>query len=166
MTARQMLASCQRELRGCIWDLRTRTLEERDLTEAILRSVRPHVETAKMSVRFGVPCPSLSEPLVHAILHIVRELASNAVRHGHATHVSIEGERRDGKILFTVSDNGSGFDPTGIPGAAEGHFGLLGIRERLRPFKGTLSIVRSAQGGMRIAVSMNDHTEKEERLKP
>ena len=33
-TASQMLASCRHELRGCLWDLRTRTFEERDLTDS------------------------------------------------------------------------------------------------------------------------------------
>lgn len=46
----------------------------------------------------------------------------------------------DGRLHFSVSDNGSGFDPKRHPGPHEGHFGLAGIRERLAGMEGELSM--------------------------
>ena len=50
------------------------------------------------------------ESTAHSILCIVRELAANAVRHGHATQIRIAGEEHDNQLSFSVRDNGCGFD--------------------------------------------------------
>ena len=50
-----MLTSCRSDLRRCLWDLRSRTFEEKDMTEAIERTLEPHSVDAKISVRFNVP---------------------------------------------------------------------------------------------------------------
>ena len=137
-TARNMLASCRQELNGCLWDLRSRTFEEKDMTEAVLRTLTPHVGSAKLTVRFNVPREHLSDATAHAVLRIVRELAVNAVKHGHAGNIKIAGEYHDDVISFSVLDDGRGFDPSAAPGPAQGHFGLQGVRERLNDFNGTI----------------------------
>ena len=104
---RQMLASCRHELKSCLWDLRSRTFEEKDRTEAIRRAIGPNAGGAKVDVRFNVPRDELSETTTHAILRIVRELVVNAVRHGKATEVKVAGECHNGTISFSVKDNGS-----------------------------------------------------------
>ena len=153
-TARRMLASCRQELRCCLWDLRSRTFAERDLTEAVRRTIAPHADGISAVVRFNVPCESLSEPTTHAILRIVRELVVNAIRHGHATQVRIAGERHGGTISFSVADNGDGFDPAAMPGPAEGHFGLVGIRERLNALGGSLAVESARGSGARFVITL------------
>ena len=57
-------------------------------------------------------------------------------------------------------DNGCGFDPETVPGIAEGHFGLLGIRERIDLLGGELS-VRSGNGnGTKISIRLKLPTEE------
>ena len=153
-TARQLLASCRRELQSCLWDLRSRTFEERDMTEAIERAVSPHTGSAKVSVRFNVPREQLLETTTHDILRIIRELVSNAVRHGHASSVRIAGEHHGDTVSFSVSDDGCGFDIRETPGPLQGHFGLQGIRERLKPYKGSIDIESAPGKGTRAAVRM------------
>ena len=137
-TARNMLASCRQELNGCLWDLRSRTFEEKDMTEAVQRTLTPHIGSANLSVRFNVPREKLSEGTAHAVLRIVRELGTNAAKHGHAKNIKIAGEFHDDAISFSVLDDGRGFDASAAPGPAQGHFGLQGIRERLNAFNGTM----------------------------
>ena len=156
LTARQMLASCRQELRCCLWDLRTRTFEEHDLTEAIRRTVEPHTADASVTVRFNVAREMLSEATVHAILKITRELVVNAIRHGHAKNIHIAGEYRDGLVRFSVRDNGCGFDPDAAPGARQGHFGLQGIRERTIERHGDIQIVSAPGKGTKITVSLKE----------
>ena len=108
------------------------------MTEAVLRTLTPHVGSAKLAVRFNVPREHLSEATAHAVLRIVRELAVNAVKHGHAGNIKIAGEYHDDVISFSVLDDGRGFDPSAAPGPAQGHFGLQGVRERLNDFNGTI----------------------------
>ena len=161
-TARQMLTSCRRELRCCLWDLRSRTFEEKDMTEAVRRTVAPHSGEAEISVRFNVPRQILSESTAHTVLQIVRELTVNAIRHGKASQIRIAGELRDDVIHFSVRDNGCGFNPESAPGPAQGHFGLLGIRERLSQSKGALEIQSAAGKGTKITVSLSAGEFKDE----
>jgi signal transduction histidine kinase len=49
-------------------------------------------------------------------------------------------------IALTVRDDGRGFTPGAQRGAAQGHFGLTGMWERIEPLNGTVQI-ESTQGG-------------------
>ena len=151
-TVRQMLASCRRELQGCLWDLRSRTFEEKDMTEAVMRTICPNVGDAKATCRFNVPRDALSETTAHAVLRIVRELVVNAVGHGQATKVAIAGEYHDGMVRFSVKDNGVGFDPSSAKGPSQGHFGLQGIRERVGKFDGEVNIESAPGKGAKVTV--------------
>ncbi len=153
-TARNMLASCRRELKDCLWDLRIRTFEEKDMTEAIIRTIGPHKGDAAVSVRFNVPRERLSESTTHTILSIVRELVVNAIRHGRATHIWIAGEYHDGRITFSVRDNGCGFDTAAAPGPLDGHFGLQGVRERVKETGGTVDIASAPGTGTKATISI------------
>ena len=125
------------------------------MNEAVNRTLVPHVENISLSVRFNVPREILSESTVHAILKIIRELSANAIRHGMATELKIAGEYHGGDISFSVTDNGHGFDPMTAPGANEGHFGLLGIQERLEEFNGSMKIASLSGKGTKISVYMH-----------
>ena len=152
--ASRTLASCRDELRNCLWDLRHNTLEINDLAEAIRTTVAPHVGATRLVVRTDVVRRALPENVAHAILQIVRELAANAVRHGKATEIRIAGAL-DGNVLrISVRDNGRGFSPDAAPGMEEGHFGLLGVRERAEKFKGSLDIESAPGKGTRITASL------------
>ena len=151
---RQMLSSCRHELKSCLWDLRSRTFEEKDMTEAVRRAIGPNAGNAKVDVRFNVPRCNLSESTTHAILRIVRELVINAIRHGNATEVKIAGESHDGVISFSVKDNGSGFDPARVAGPSTGHFGLQGVRERIAAFQGEINIDSLQGRGTKISITL------------
>ena len=153
--AREALRSCREGLRYCLSDLRSRSFEDSDMTEAVTETVRPHIGKTRLSVRFHVPRAKLSDTTAHAVLCIVRELAVNAVRHGHATDIRIAGEFKDGQIRFSVRDNGCGFDPSTCPGSAQGHFGLLGVNERVSNFKGSLKIDSAIAKGTKATVILN-----------
>ena len=152
--ARQMLGSCRRELQGCLLDLRNRTFEEKDLSEAIRQTVLPLLEDTEVSVRFNVPRKGLADFTVHTILKIIRELVVNAVRHGGAAHVRVAGERDGETIRFSVHDDGRGFDPRSAPGPMQGHFGMQGIRERIDDFKGDIKVESSVGHGAKITITM------------
>ena len=153
-TAKTMLTACRGDLRRCLWDLRSRTFEEKDMTEAIERTLEPHSVGAKIAVRFNVQRERLDDSTTHTILRIVRELVVNAICHGKATEIKVAGECHGDAISFSVRDNGCGFDTANAPGLQEGHFGLLGIRERLKEFNGNLKIESSPGQGTKATISM------------
>lgn len=151
--ARAMLASCRQELRCCIWDLKSRTFEEKDMTEALQKTLAPHINEANLQVRFNVPRTILSESSAHDILRIVRELVINAIRHGHAKNIRVAGECRDGTVRLSVRDDGAGFSEADVPGPSQGHFGLQGIRERIGNRNGELAIESAPDMGTKVTVS-------------
>lgn len=160
--AARTLLFCRNELRNCIWELRTQTLETAKMDDAIRQTLLPHLGQAQLNVRFNVPRQRLSDDTAHALLRIIRELVSNAVRHGHASRVQIAGCLDGGKIVFSVADNGCGFDPAASPGVGEGHFGLQGVRERVASQGGSLTIESQPGAGTRAAVSLAVHAPQDE----
>lgn len=153
-TARKMLNSCRTELRQCLFDLRSDTLEEQDFSTAIRKTLGQLETSASIAIRFNVPRQRLKDTTAHAILAIVRELTGNAIRHGDATEVKIAGCIEPGRILFSVKDNGCGFDPEKCDGPIQGHFGLEGIRNRLEKLDGTFTIDSKPGDGTKATISI------------
>lgn len=151
-TSETMLLSCRTELKRCLWDLRNDTLEDADLTQAILRTIKPLSSSVDFSVRFNVPRERLDDSTVHAIICIIRELTSNAIVHGKATEIRIAGSLESNRILFSVSDNGCGFDFQHCPGPEQGHFGIAGISARIKHFNGHRSIHSAPGQGTRVRI--------------
>ena len=151
-TADRMLQSSRIDLRRCLWDLKSNALNEPCLNDAIRQTVTPVLGSSELSVRFNIRRARIDDSTTHAILSICRELSANAVRHGKATVIRIAGESPDGHIRFSVRDNGCGFDPAARLGQSEGHFGLDGVKERVKRLGGTLSIESSPDHGSRFII--------------
>ena len=161
-TAARALKSCRDELRNCLWDLRSRSLEERTMDAAIRKTLAPHATGADIAIRFNVPRDRLTDSTAHAILCMVRELTLNGIRHGGATRVRIAGCVDAGRLLFSVQDNGSGFDPDRAPGFDEGHYGLVGIRERIEELDGEFTLDSAPGRGVKATVALTMPQEKDE----
>lgn len=153
--AAKSLKSCREELRYCLWDLRNSALESADMEEAIRQTLAPHIGETSLSVRFCVPRERISDNTAHAILRIVRELSVNAICHGGATSLRVAGSVEGDKLLFSVRDNGCGFDPANCPGVRQGHYGLLGIRERVEGFEGEVRIDSAPGRGTKVTIALN-----------
>lgn len=154
-TAARTLKSCRDELRNCLWDLRNQALEEADMSTAIRQTLAPHANGVELAIRFNVPRERFSDNMAHAILRIVRELTVNAIRHGKATKIRIAGSIEDNAMKFSVRDNGTGFDVEHAPGFSEGHYGLLGIRERIEAFEGDFALESDIGQGTRATITLN-----------
>ena len=153
--ASKTLLASRESLRDCLWDLRSDAIEEPDMSKAIRDTLKPHVSDTPITIRFNVPRCRLTDNAAHAILSIIRELVVNALRHGSAKSVKIAGSVENGKVLFSVADDGTGFDPTTAPGMAQGHFGLQGIRERVDGFEGKMTIDSSADHGTKVTIALS-----------
>ena len=152
--ASRTLSSCRNELRNVLHDLRNNALESATMDEALKIALAPYVGDAELTIRFSAPREAFTEKSANATLHIVRELVSNAVRHGGARHINVEGAL-DGEVLkLSVTDDGCGFDPETRPGPDKGHFGLQGIQERVETFGGTFTIKSAPDNGTKVNVKL------------
>jgi len=153
-TARRTLDACATELRGCLWDLRNDSFDDADVAAAVRKAIDPHLGEATAEVVMDVPRDRLNDSMFHALLSVLRELTVNAVRHGGARTVVVCGGLKGGRLRVTVTDDGRGFDPAMRPGAAEGHFGLRGIEERLERFGGSLEVDSTSGRGATFTFTM------------
>ena len=149
-----MLQSCRTELKQCLFDLRSDMLEATDFKSAIRVALSQLKEATSVAVRFNVRRSLFSDPTAHTILSVIRELTANAIRHGHAEHVRIAGSSENGKLLFSVTDDGVGFDPENCPDMSDGHFGLTGVRDRLDRLNGSITFVSAPGKGTRAVVTV------------
>jgi signal transduction histidine kinase len=136
-----------REIRTAIFDLHT--LDEGTAGGLRRRLLDTAAEAAAGSglspaVRISGPVDVLvpAEVGAHAVA-VVREGVSNAVRHGHASTVTLTVEASDGHLLVDVTDDGIGIDPTCA------RSGLRNLEERAHKCGGTLD-VRPARPGTRL----------------
>jgi signal transduction histidine kinase len=99
----------------------------------------------------------LPEEYSLSIIRILQEAVSNSVRHGGATAVNATLEMDGDELVFTVSDNGSGFGAAPADYAKlrlEGHRGLSNMYERVQLLGGTLEISSTDGGGCVIMAKM------------
>ena len=159
--ARQTLQSCRNELRNCLWDLRNEALEEKDAAEAIRKTLAPHSGDAEVSVIFDANRAQISDTTFHAVLRMIRELVINAVRHGEARHIDVRGDLDSQQLVFSVTDDGKGFNPENRPGQRDGHFGLQGIQERLNRLDGHMDITSTPGSGTCVTITIRSCRKQE-----
>ena len=133
--AQEILMSAKAEIRETIFNLRSDELFARRSDE-VLKSVAKRISAlgvakVRTSLR-GLP-PTLPGVMFADIVAIIKESATNAVKHGKAKNIMIVSDPA-GERAFTlrIANDGEKFDPAGAPGLAEGHFGITGMRERAR----------------------------------
>jgi signal transduction histidine kinase len=64
-------------------------------------------------------------------------ILTNIANHAKAQTVDVNLNMNDKTIILTVQDDGIGFDTSSIP---SGHYGILGIKERVRLVNGSFEI--------------------------
>jgi signal transduction histidine kinase len=90
-------------------------------------------------------------PVAEVLEQIVRELLINAERHAAAERLDLSLRTEDDRLLLRVEDDGRGIRPGDLN--RPGHFGIVGIRERLAAVDGSLAIEQRPGGGAQIDVS-------------
>ena len=130
--ARATLADARR----AIDDLRQSSLD--DLDSAL------RLEISRFTNATGIPIlfhsdqtPPLPDPVKETLVRAVAEALTNVANHAQAQNVAVDIRMKDKSISVTIQDDGQGFDASSIP---SGHYGLLGIRERVKMLNGDLEI--------------------------
>jgi signal transduction histidine kinase len=90
-------------------------------------------------------------PETESLLYrLVQEALNNVVKHAGASRAEAVLEREDGVVSLTVSDDGRGFDAA----AANGGFGLTGMRERVELAGGELTIETVPGSGTTVSATI------------
>ncbi len=137
--ARRLVQGVQAGARSLVWNLRQPALEVASLPEAIRQAVADLREGREIEVTTDGEAQRLPAAIEHELLRVAQEAVTNAVKHGAAKRIGVELAFPPGEARLRVADDGCGFDPNEERGKP-GHFGLIGMRERVTKLGGSLRI--------------------------
>jgi signal transduction histidine kinase len=91
------------------------------------------------------PAAGIEGPVGTALHRITREALANVARHapGNRVELAVDLDRDTDEVLLVVADHGRA---ASFPPAGDGHFGLIGMRERARALGGELDAGPTADG--------------------
>ncbi|OPY76838.1 MAG: Signal transduction histidine-protein kinase/phosphatase DegS [Syntrophorhabdus sp. PtaU1.Bin058] len=133
-------------------ELRPILLDDLGLTAAMEWQVQ------EFQVRTGVQCEanlncndnSIEKDLATTFFRIFQETLTNIARHAEATHVKVRLARKGDELCLDVSDNGKGITPKQVSDTKS--FGIMGIRERVNLWGGSVNIIGKSKKGTMIKI--------------
>jgi ligand-binding sensor domain-containing protein/signal transduction histidine kinase len=152
--ARMLVRNSMTEARRYVWDLRSQELHKKDLPAALRDTTKRLTAESKIEtvVEVAGPLRALPVDVETNLLRIGQEAINNAVKHARANRIVVGLNFETRKVQLSIRDDGCGFDPR--EQIADGHFGLLGMRERAEQIGGVLSIDSTPERGTQIAVDV------------
>lgn len=146
------------DLRGVCSELRPPMLDTLGLAAALRSLAEDWSAQSGVAVHLDLPDLSALPPLpgdtAVNLYRVAQEALANVAKHAGAQQVSICLANEGTGLRLTLEDDGCGFDPPGEIGelTASGHFGLVGLRERVNLIGGILSLDSAPGRGTRIRV--------------
>ena len=145
-------------LRRLIGDLRPIYLEDLGFVPALEMLVQQTRTRHGLAVRLQVEGETvrLAPDLELAAYRLVQQALANVAAHAQAQHVVVKVTFGDTELILSVRDDGRGFAPPEQPAdlARQGHFGLMGMRERTLLYGGKLTITSAPGQGAEIAAHL------------
>jgi signal transduction histidine kinase len=142
----EKLELAQEQVRKGINDIRSsvRMLQVGNEVMGFIPSLRSLVQETEMHTGVSVKClfsplPKLDPELEKILYRALQEGLTNGIRHGRSTSFACAIRCQDGRVLFTLKDNGAGSDEI-ILG-----FGLTSMKERVEK-RGGIFRVESEKG--------------------
>jgi signal transduction histidine kinase/ligand-binding sensor domain-containing protein len=154
----QLIREVTEEGRNRVRGLRSSTSGSVDLAKA-LAEIRSEILVPGIAFRVivqGEPQP-LHPLLGDEVYRIGREALVNAFRHSHAKNIEVELEYTAARLRVLVRDDGCGIDPRVLKSGREGHWGLVGMRERAQQIGARLGVWSRATAGTEIEISVPGH---------
>lgn len=152
--AGEILNSTRDEIRRTLWSLRSGLLETDDLVGS-LRAIAENLSPGGKPVihcRSEGPVRGLPDLIAHSLLRIAQEAMSNAVSHSGAGTVDILLVFGENQVTLDVTDDGCGFIAESAAGEETHHFGLQGMRGRVKRLQGHFELNSTPGRGTRVHV--------------
>jgi ligand-binding sensor domain-containing protein/signal transduction histidine kinase len=150
--ARTQARTTIKEAREAIWNMRHEGEKDIELTEALsgvaAQTTREFGTAVK--VEHNLSRVPVAASVAHEILMVVREAVNNSVQHGRTDSLTIQLLGNEDSFSIAVVDAGCGFSLNGTDGAQEGHYGIVGMRERMQRLGGQLELTSSPGAGTTV----------------
>jgi len=151
-TAQQAL----KEMRLLVYELRPMALSEVGLVGALQQRLDAVEKRAGVKALLSVEgVDKLPAPVEEAFFRIAQEALNNALKHAHASTVSVSLRQAPNSIEMELQDDGLGFD---IDGTSPGGIGLHSMHERADRLGAEIEIQSTPGAGTAIRVRANLET--------
>jgi ligand-binding sensor domain-containing protein/signal transduction histidine kinase len=152
--ARIQVRNSMTEARRYVWDLRSQELQKKDLPAALRDTTKRLTAENDVEAVVEVTGPSrpLPLPVETNLLRIGQEAINNAVKHARANRIDVTLNFDTRSVRLSIRDDGRGFDSEAQ--VADGHFGLIGMRERAEQIGAVLTIDSAQERGTQIEVDV------------
>ncbi|MBQ7516610.1 MAG: sensor histidine kinase [Schwartzia sp.] len=134
---RRHLKDCLHSIRQIIFDMRPMSLDDLGLVAAVEQLVRQMHDRMMLEVKLSIDGNEIPvAPHVKiGLFRIIQEGLNNIIRHAGTKKAGLRLLFTEAAISILIEDNGRGFDLTSEPKSDpdaqdDGHFGLLGMKER------------------------------------
>lgn len=142
------------DIRKLIYDLRPLAIDEVGLIQAARQLCERNQEDWGIPVQVTVSeALQLDMPPARqvAIYRLIQELLNNVRKHAEASHVGVTFVQVENALVVEVVDDGKGFDVHHIP---SGHFGIIGLKERVAYLSGKVDIESEIGRGSRFVITI------------
>lgn len=121
-------------------ELRPSLLDQIGLGAAIESHLDTHCPQADLECQKDIePKMNITIACATAIFRVFQEAFTNVIRHAKGTKITVRLKQDETGITLIVADNGVGIEPGQMSKADA--LGLIGMRERMRPFRGTVTFI-------------------------
>ncbi|WP_274362496.1 sensor histidine kinase [Paenibacillus thermotolerans] len=147
------------EVRKIIFNLRPMALDDLGLTPTIRKLTQDFEEKTKLRTKLEVKGRErrLESGMEAALFRLVQEALSNILKHAQATYVFVELTFGAESVQLIIQDNGVGFDVTRLGrrlSSDGGHFGLVGMKERVQLLEGKFNLESNVNAGTKITIEV------------
>ncbi|HEY0301853.1 MAG TPA: triple tyrosine motif-containing protein, partial [Rhizomicrobium sp.] len=140
---------------------RVRNLRARDEDDDLSRVLAATVEKLAPDSTVGFRLTSEGTPrAIHAVVRdeiskIGQEAVFNAIQHAEAKSIEIAVVYKRSELRVVIRDNGKGIDPHILGrGGREGHYGLIGMRERAKQIRAAFTLSSRPGAGTEIVLTV------------
>jgi signal transduction histidine kinase len=153
--AESILTTSTEQMYDLISGLRPSILDDLGLQAALRALLKRMLDPQEVDHHLEISCAQEHlEPEIETVLYrVFQEALTNVVKHAHASTIHLKLNCENGSIEGELLDDGVGFDDDfPLESGEQRGLGLLGMRERVEPFGGSVEISSQPGEGTRVLV--------------
>ena len=152
-----MARSGVQEARRALQALRASPLEDLGLRLALRQLAESASDRAGLRLELDLPetLDQVQPAIEQHLYRIAEEALTNVVRHANAKTLHLGLQQHNSRLTLTIRDDGVGFNPAHVE--TNGHYGLVGMRERVLLCGGALEIESQSQKGTTLVAVIEEN---------
>lgn len=147
---RNLVRETMSEVRRSLNDLRSPHAPQQNLVAALRHTAHEWQQRTHLMLDCVLPDYEIAvpPPVADAVWRVAREALANIERHAVANRATLRLQNGGAELVLGIADDGVGIAPPDLKRA--GHYGVVGMRERVEAVGGAFTIERVSSGGTQV----------------